>query len=373
LCDGTATAIPNGQTPFTYSWNTSPLQTSQSISALCPGTYIVFCTDANSCVSKDTVTINSPTALSISVTTTPTCFGCNAGSANATVSGGTPPYFYYWSPPASIGQGTANPTNLPCGTYTCTLTDMNGCTASTTFIIFCCGVTTTSTPNCYNDLSCANANGTATAIPTGQAPFIYSWNTNPVQTTQTATGLCAGFYTVTVTDGNNCVSSDTVRVNPQISISTFSTASSNSDGSAYVNIDSGATFPVTYIWYPVPGAGQGTDSIWGLCPLTYTICVQDANCISCDSAIVSFTTSITNITESNFIIFPNPSNGSFYIKNENKRIKEITIFNMLGESIYRKQNLNENGIQINKLAKGIYTIYIIDEKDFIVTEKIVIH
>ncbi len=63
-------------------------------------------------------------------------------------------------------------------------------------------VTTTTT-----DANCPSLNdGTATANVTGAAgTFTYSWNTSPVQTTQTATGLIAGTYTVTVTDENGCV------------------------------------------------------------------------------------------------------------------------------------------------------------------------
>ena len=46
----------------------------------------------------------------------------------------------------------------------------------------------------------------------GVAPFTYAWNTTPVQTTQTATGLADGIYTVTVTDANGCDAIATVSV-----------------------------------------------------------------------------------------------------------------------------------------------------------------
>ncbi|MBP7389486.1 MAG: T9SS type A sorting domain-containing protein, partial [Chitinophagales bacterium] len=55
--------------------------------------------------------------------------------------------------------------------------------------------------------------GTATAIVTGGvSPYSYKWNDPAQQTTQTATGLSAGVYTVTVTDANGCksISSATV-------------------------------------------------------------------------------------------------------------------------------------------------------------------
>src|SRR5665213_4559527 len=60
---------------------------------------------------------------------------------------------------------------------------------------------------------CNGANGTSTANPVGgTAPYTYQWNTNPVQTTQTAINLAPGIYTVTVTDacGNTGTATDTV-------------------------------------------------------------------------------------------------------------------------------------------------------------------
>jgi hypothetical protein len=48
-------------------------------------------------------------------------------------------------------------------------------------------------PSCFG-----YCDGAATAYASGNAPFTYQWNTNPVQTTQTATGLCAGTYSVVV-------------------------------------------------------------------------------------------------------------------------------------------------------------------------------
>jgi len=80
---------------------------------------------------------------------------------------------------------------------------LNCCTTTATFV----------SPTCYN-----GTNGTATANPTGISPYQYSWNTSPVQTTQTATNLPAGTYTVTVTDASGCVSTATVTLTnpPQI-------------------------------------------------------------------------------------------------------------------------------------------------------------
>ena len=72
-----------------------------------------------------------------------------------------------------------------------------------------------------NETCAGVSNGTATASPSGGAPgYTYSWNTIPIQTTQTATGLSAGTYTCAVTDANGCVATQNVTItanNPTIS------------------------------------------------------------------------------------------------------------------------------------------------------------
>lgn len=73
--------------------------------------------------------------------------------------------------------------------------------------------TVTLTPS-GTDASCNLPNGTATVTATGgTAPYSYSWNSSPVQPVQTATGLGAGSYTVTVTDSNGCINTASVVLN----------------------------------------------------------------------------------------------------------------------------------------------------------------
>src|SRR5690606_18493140 len=103
------------------------------------------------------------------------------------VTGGTTPYTYSWN--TNPAQTTATAHNLSAGTYTVTVTDKNGCTNNTSVTIAqpaSLVVTASKT-----DVSChAGNNGTATAAATGGiTPYTYSWNTNPAQTTATASNL----------------------------------------------------------------------------------------------------------------------------------------------------------------------------------------
>ncbi|MBK6819892.1 MAG: SprB repeat-containing protein [Bacteroidetes bacterium] len=133
------------------------------------------------------------------------------------------------------------------------------------------------------DVDCnGNCNGTATVTPAGGTPgYSYSWNTTPIQTTQTATGLCAGTYTATVTDANGCIVLATINYQRTYTINYFVLhnvtdllAAEPGDGQATV-VASGGVGPYTYLWNDIPGTTN--DIATGLCAQTYIVTVTDAN------------------------------------------------------------------------------------------------
>ncbi len=131
LCNGgnTGTAgvtAAGGFGTYTYSWNNT--QNTQVATGLTAGTYTVLVSDANGCTATATVTVTEPTALTVNVTGGTSCSGALNGIVSATGGGGTPNYNYAWS----NGQNTQSATGLSPGTYTVTVTDANGCTATTT-------------------------------------------------------------------------------------------------------------------------------------------------------------------------------------------------------------------------------------------------
>ena len=125
--------VSGGNAPYTYSWSSSPAQTSVTATGLGPGTYTCSVTDATGCATAIvTSTITQPSALSTSSSYNNTSCGGSSGSASVSVSGGTPGYTYAWSPSGGSGA-TAN--NLSAGNYTVTVTDSHGCTITTTYSI----------------------------------------------------------------------------------------------------------------------------------------------------------------------------------------------------------------------------------------------
>ena len=199
-----------------------------------------------------------------------TCTGSD-GTATATVSGGTSPYTYSWS----NSHTTAAITGLAAGTYTLTVTDANGCTQVTNATVGCNGSTLAVTITNTVMVKCfGGSTGTATCSATGgTTPYTYSWNTTPPQTTQTATGLAVGNYTVTV----NGTATATVAITQPTAIATIINATSAStctasDGSITATV-SGGTSPYTYSW----SNGHTTAAITGLAAGSYTLTVTDAN------------------------------------------------------------------------------------------------
>jgi hypothetical protein len=133
LCNGdssgTATVTANGgSVPYTYEWNTTPAQTTDTAFNLTAGIYSVIVTDASGCTSVAEVTIIEPPLLVlIDSITDASCSSCCDGSITPTVSGGIPPYTYTFS----CGPST----NVCPGTYICCVVDSNGCSACDTIVI----------------------------------------------------------------------------------------------------------------------------------------------------------------------------------------------------------------------------------------------
>jgi len=157
----------------------------------------------------------------------------------------------------------------------------------------CSGLYAYTIPTNASCNTCANGTIAVTAMD-GASPYSYVWNTNPVQTTQTATGLLPGTYSVTVTDSNNCttVATETVINNLCVGFtdtvySIQASCATCADGSALVYA-SGGTSPYSYVWNTSPV--QTTDSAGSLLPGNYIVTITDNNsCVLISSiAYVSY-------------------------------------------------------------------------------------
>ena len=246
--------INGGSGTYGYSWNTTPPQTTQTISNLAPGSYMVTVTDSISGCTKDTtfvLTNGSSLQVAIDSSVNVSCNGGNSGVAYASASGGLGSVTYSWNTNPIQTNPTA--TGLSAGTYNVTVTDSVGCISVATVVItepnaLLVNPTMTGMPSCNggsDGTAIANANG-------GVSPYTYSWNTTPIQTTQSASGLSAGQYSVTVTDANGCIVIGNVLITQPAPISnniqiTNITCHNGNDG-AITLTSSGGTAPYSYSW-----------------------------------------------------------------------------------------------------------------------------
>ena len=250
---------------YTYNWTPgNPTgDGTVSVTGLSATTYTCTVTDANSCVASQSFTVTQPTAISVTPAsqTNVSCFGGSNGAASInTPTGGAGGYTYNWTPGTPTGDGTVSVTGLAAGTWTCTVTDANGCVASQNFTVTQ-PTAISVTPASQTNVSCFGGSNGAASIntPTGGAGgYTYNWTPgNPTgDGTVSVTGLSATTYTCTVTDANSCVASQSFTVTQPTAISVTPASQTNvscfggSNGAASINTPTGGAGGYTYNWTP---------------------------------------------------------------------------------------------------------------------------
>ncbi|MBU0766060.1 MAG: hypothetical protein KJ607_14645, partial [Bacteroidetes bacterium] len=170
---------------------------------------------------KDTVTVTLNN-LSVSLDITDiTCTGADDGAIGSSVLGGNSPYSYIWNPGS---QTSPSLSGLSPGTYTVTVTDGDGCTGTATTVIVDPTVVTAVITDQTPSLCSGDCSGYITVTAGGgSGNYTFLWNDPQNQTLPTANNLCAGTYSVTVTDANGCsaAASATIPTNYPTSINNF--------------------------------------------------------------------------------------------------------------------------------------------------------
>jgi hypothetical protein len=285
-CNGFASIndVINAEPPLQYIWNNG--EETAFIGDLCEGAYVVTITDLVNCsITPDTFYIIEPTELLISTTSTDeTGMDLNDGTATVIPDGGVPPYTYQWS----NGGTTQTIANLAPGLYTVTVTDFNDCNKedqATVEEYLCQPMTVESyfeAPGCFE--SC-DGFIEINAVTGGEPPYMFEWSNGA--NTEINNGLCAGEYTVTITDALECTLMANFTIEqPEAFMamveSTDETAYQASDGTASAS-PSGGLFPFEYQW----SNGDTGGEIFGLAPGEYTVTITDANgCETSNSVII---------------------------------------------------------------------------------------
>lgn len=347
--------VQNGQLPYTYVWNTIPVQNGAIVSGLQSGTYSVTATDNNGCQVVDSFIVNQPDQLILTIDSSSdvSCAGLADGYALSTVVGGTGSYNYTWS--TTPTQNTAQAIGLSAGTYYLTVIDANACSTLDSIEIIepdslMVDIISSQDVSCFGE-----SDGSATATASGGMPnYAYTWNTIPVQNTATAAGLESGFYEVSVTDDGNCVAVDTVSIRQpvQIIVSVDSieepTCFGNSDASAQVSVSGGNT-PYSYEWSTNPS--QTTNALSGVGAGTYEVTVTDGSqCITVTEVIIGNPSPLDITALIDSITCNGSSDG------------EITVSTSGGTPnyIYQWTPSILNGDSVDQLSAGNYSVIVTD-------------
>jgi gliding motility-associated-like protein len=285
--------IAGGVSPYTFDWS-GPFgytASTEDISGLAPGSYVLEVTDALGCTKvMPAQVINEPPPLTTTATQQDIdCFGAGDGSIDLTVSGGTTPYTFAWTGPSGFTATTEDISGLEAGAYSVTVTYFDGCAVPYPDIVTIAESPEIQVSSVKTDISCGGLTDGAIDITVtgGLPPYQFSW-TGPngfTADTEDISGLEAGAYSVTITDANLCSvnfpDQETI-VEPSSVVATYVSHQNvlcNGGTSGSIEIDvSGGVAPYIFEWSNSSGTPvSSAEDPAGLPADTYSLVITDAN------------------------------------------------------------------------------------------------
>jgi gliding motility-associated-like protein len=266
-----------GRAPFTFAWYNvnNPnivIGILQNIDKLTAGKYYVKISDGIQSYQSGIIEVkgsDTPIKVTLVNVKNESCIG-NDGAIDIDVSGGAFPYTYQWD---KVVGNIQDLTNIPAGTYSVTVTDINKCAGSLSNIV----VERTLCPLVANvsekkDVKCngGNEGSVKVNIENGEPGYTIAWGTNSVRVnniprkdaTYTISNLIAGSYDILITDAKN--QTTTIKVDiaqpaaPLAVVPTVVGDSGNCFGSIRLTV-TGGTPPYKYRWTDLPGSDHQRD------------------------------------------------------------------------------------------------------------------
>jgi subtilisin-like proprotein convertase family protein len=264
-------SLSGGSLPYSTIWNTG--STSEDLLNLNAGNYSCVINDTNGCeISFNTSVENLQGTLTVlnTVVSNETC-GNENGAVQLILNGGTTPYNYIWS----NGATSEDITNLSSGSYSCIITDFQGCQADAYAVVGNNSGTLHLDNSILTNEQCGGENGSINLIVSGTAtPFTYNWSN--AATTEDIYNLPAGIYSCIITDALGCsITAGPFTVNNtsalmSVNYSVTDETCSGANGSIDLSIV-GGTNPYSYLW----SNGANSQDISGLQAGEYTYSVTD--------------------------------------------------------------------------------------------------
>lgn len=196
-------------------------------------------------------------------------------------------------------------------------------------------------------------------VSAGTPSFSFSWSNG--DTTEDISGLAAGLYTVTITDGDGCPFIDSVRIDEPEALMLSYTSTPDTSGGAFGAVSvtvAGGTPPYAYTWDSTVGSADST----GLLAGTYLVEVTDSN--GCTDTVSVMVDDVVGISQPDFVrhlsIVPNPTNGLTRIDLELSSTADvhISIYSIRGELVgeFTQENVNQlsHKVDLSAYANGMY-------------------
>ena len=367
-CNGLSngTIIPNtsnGTPPFNFYWSTGSVDS--VLLNVGAGTYSLNIVDNNGCYETAVASIVDPYTISFGGLTAPTCPGSTDGQITVSSSGC---YCMFSGCTFVWNNGTTGYTagGLSSGTYSVTITHLNGCVVTPTVSIP--DGLPVITDSMIQHVSC-NGLGNGSIKLTATYPSTASYNWNIGDTTFMVSGLNPGNYTVAVSDHRPCFDTLNFTITEPVALSVVmsSTPQSTSgfnDGTASVLV-SGGTSPYAYVWND--SQSQTTPVAGGLPMGYYAVTVTDSNgCVLTDSVFVDISLLLEENQGMNGVLaYPNPiTMNSVLTLNGIPKETSMILTDLNGKMIidFGKQTSERVFIDTQNILAGIYYLKLQGEK-----------
>lgn len=281
-----------GLAPYGLGWET-PLGVlgGSTVFANIPGTYTAMVNDANNCSGSFTFEVTEIASPTVQLDIDTSAF-CNGDSVliQTNVSGVATPISYSWQGNNFTGNSNSIYAFSP-GLYSVEIFDNNNCSATDTAFINenlnpTVSIVAPDTGFCQGNFLVLQAIGNG-----GVAPYTFLWDTPNVGLEGDSIQLnLPGIYTVTITDLNGCMNTNTIEIvefqNPSLSISANANYLCEGDSMTLVGIGNNGNPPYSYSWN-TPNGNLFGDSILIEQGGNYFVTVSDVhNCISEDSIFI---------------------------------------------------------------------------------------
>ena len=284
LSDGSAwAAVTSGTSPFSFNWSNGAV--TDSILNITANTYALTVTDSAGCILEDSIAVNQPDNILLSVVST----GATCGDSNGTAAVNVFPnatYSFAWNDPFTQTTDTAS--NLPAGTYQVIVTAANGCQDSAFAIVSNDGAPVLAL-TAMNESCEGSGDGYTAVSATSLSPLTYLWSDALGQTTDTAFSIGSGLYFVSVTDTSGCIAIDSISVGADGSNPVFTLGNDTSVCSSSITLYAPMGMS-SYAW----STGSTSDSILVTATGQYWVNVTNASgCSSTDSIQMDLYNAIT--------------------------------------------------------------------------------